>query len=430
MPVSGTALYSPLGGTPRRLHGGAGRGCEAQRRQAAAAAHRHADGAQGRRARRSKAATGKRTVNLVAITGVGFTPTFVWATADAAPRLFAFILPGFLQLDRGRLAEERRCARDPAEAGRRRGAGGLQQAARPSAAGHDADPQRARVRQREGGARRGLGRAAEGRPHRFDCRRPARAAPLTARVDAGGRVLLPGLFDMHGHVVALGRRRCTSAPASPPCATWATTTRRCSRSSPRSSAGTLLMTAHRAGRLPRGREPDVGAQRLRGQATSPARRRRSTGTPSTTIRRSRSTTRSRRTSCADDRAYAHEQGTARQRPHPGVHARAGRGGAGLRRDPAHQPAAAQLLRHADHRHAHAASASTCVGEKAADLDFDSKPVQDFIALLKAKQHRHRPDARHLRLPAPARRRDVGRPSRRSPTTCRPTSQRGFKRRRR
>ena len=34
----------------------------------------------------------------MAITGVGLTPTFVWATTEPTPRLFAFIFPGFLQL--------------------------------------------------------------------------------------------------------------------------------------------------------------------------------------------------------------------------------------------------------------------------------------------------------------------------------------------
>src|SRR5690606_34469882 len=39
-----------------------------------------------------------RQVQLLAITGIGFTPTFVWATDEARPRLFAYIFPGFLQL--------------------------------------------------------------------------------------------------------------------------------------------------------------------------------------------------------------------------------------------------------------------------------------------------------------------------------------------
>ena len=39
-----------------------------------------------------------RPVQLLALTGIGFTPTFVWATSEPKPRLFAFIAPGFLQL--------------------------------------------------------------------------------------------------------------------------------------------------------------------------------------------------------------------------------------------------------------------------------------------------------------------------------------------
>ena len=39
-----------------------------------------------------------RKVNLLALSGIGFTPSFVWATADAAPRIFAFIQPGWMQM--------------------------------------------------------------------------------------------------------------------------------------------------------------------------------------------------------------------------------------------------------------------------------------------------------------------------------------------
>src|SRR5690606_38932842 len=39
-----------------------------------------------------------RKVQLMAITGVGFTPGFVWATIEPRPRLFAFIYPGYLQM--------------------------------------------------------------------------------------------------------------------------------------------------------------------------------------------------------------------------------------------------------------------------------------------------------------------------------------------
>ncbi len=41
---------------------------------------------------------GPRKVRLLAVSGVGFTPNFVWATADAQPRVFAFIAPGWMQM--------------------------------------------------------------------------------------------------------------------------------------------------------------------------------------------------------------------------------------------------------------------------------------------------------------------------------------------
>ncbi|HJW10391.1 MAG TPA: amidohydrolase, partial [Albitalea sp.] len=40
----------------------------------------------------------KRRVQLVALTGLGFTPSFYWATTDARPRLFSLIYPGWMTL--------------------------------------------------------------------------------------------------------------------------------------------------------------------------------------------------------------------------------------------------------------------------------------------------------------------------------------------
>ena len=102
----------------------------------------------------------KRKVQLLAMTGVGFTPTFVWATTDDTPRLFAYIYPGFLQLiedgwqDSAAALETRQKQAEGEElvAMQRRLAHPL--------AGHDLDPQRARVRQRESDARPGVGRPA------------------------------------------------------------------------------------------------------------------------------------------------------------------------------------------------------------------------------------------------------------------------------
>lgn len=39
-----------------------------------------------------------RRLHLLSMTGVGFTPNFVWTTTDAVPRVFAFIAPGYMQM--------------------------------------------------------------------------------------------------------------------------------------------------------------------------------------------------------------------------------------------------------------------------------------------------------------------------------------------
>ena len=87
----------------------------------------------------------------------------------------------------------------------------------------------------------------------------------------------------------------------------------------------------------------------------------------------------------DTAAYAHEQGHARQRPRAGVHARAGRGRAGLRRDPAHQPGDAELLRRRQDRYPHAAALLPGRPTRPRTWISTRKPVQDFIAMLAQKQ---------------------------------------------
>jgi len=95
--VNGPGLYTPLGGTPESFS------------VAFAALARRADGKlplipsgmlTSRKLGEAEVANGdkKQKVQLVALTGIGFTPTFAWATTDQNPRLFAFIFPGFLQL--------------------------------------------------------------------------------------------------------------------------------------------------------------------------------------------------------------------------------------------------------------------------------------------------------------------------------------------
>ncbi|HEX6637587.1 MAG TPA: hypothetical protein VF033_08005, partial [Steroidobacteraceae bacterium] len=94
--VSGTAIYSPLNGTPQAfsvaltaLARSGGKlpmipsGTLTQRKLLDMDVSRGSE---------------KRRVQLLALTGVGFTPTTVWATTGDAPRLFAYIYPGQLQL--------------------------------------------------------------------------------------------------------------------------------------------------------------------------------------------------------------------------------------------------------------------------------------------------------------------------------------------
>lgn len=195
---AGTALYTPLGGTP------------AATSVALAALAKRADGKlplvpsgtlSQRRIASMPISNGmqSRTVDLLALTGIGFTPTFVWVTTDAEPRLFAYIFPGFLQL---------------IEEGWQGSAAGLE--TRQKAAESEA---LVALQQRLGHALPGstlirnarvfdseqavLGPASDVlvRDRRIVSITPAGDAPATADnvVDAGGRVLLPGLYDMHVH---------------------------------------------------------------------------------------------------------------------------------------------------------------------------------------------------------------------------------------
>src|SRR5262249_18068015 len=95
--VEGTALYTPLGGTPQGLS------------VAYAALAKRVDGKLGlipsgtlsyRKLADAEVSngTGTRQVQLVSLTGVGFTPISAWVTKDASPHVFAFIFPGYLQL--------------------------------------------------------------------------------------------------------------------------------------------------------------------------------------------------------------------------------------------------------------------------------------------------------------------------------------------
>ena len=141
-----------------------------------------------------------RTVQLLAISGVGFTPTFAWATDGPRPRLFAYIFPGFLQM---------------IEAGWEANADALEASQKTAEAQalvalHErlAHPlpgstliRNARVFDSEH-ARLGAPADVRLRGGRIESVLAAGGdtAPADQVIDAAGRVLLPGLFDMHAHV--------------------------------------------------------------------------------------------------------------------------------------------------------------------------------------------------------------------------------------
>ncbi|MFL6659372.1 MAG: amidohydrolase family protein [Massilia sp.] len=141
-----------------------------------------------------------QTVQLLAMTGLGLSPQFMWATTGAKPRLFAFVAPGYMAMteegwaDSAKLmAEHQKLAeatllKDMAER--------LQ---------HKLEGltvvRNARVFDSE--------KATLGAPSDVYVLRGRITAVLPAgapvrgavnEIDAGGRVMLPGLFDMHGHV--------------------------------------------------------------------------------------------------------------------------------------------------------------------------------------------------------------------------------------
>jgi hypothetical protein len=144
--------------------------------------------------------TERRRVQLLAQTGLGFSPRFVWATTGAAPRYFATVEKGmFLAIEEGwegnwDLLAARQSA---AEAMLLRDTAAKLQQPLPGVT----VVRNARVFD---SATATLGPASDVtlRDGRITAVRPAGAeGPAADReIDAAGRVMLPGLFDMHGHV--------------------------------------------------------------------------------------------------------------------------------------------------------------------------------------------------------------------------------------
>jgi cytosine/adenosine deaminase-related metal-dependent hydrolase len=145
----------------------------------------------------------RREVELVAFTGLGLTPEMVWSTPGGRPELFAFIVPGYLaQVPEGYERDIARLTAAQLEA---------ESVLLASLPGRLATPmdglsviRNARVFDSENA------RLLEGLRDLYILRgRIAAVLPAgegladakpVRSLDAAGRVLLPGLFDMHGHV--------------------------------------------------------------------------------------------------------------------------------------------------------------------------------------------------------------------------------------
>ena len=142
----------------------------------------------------------KQTVQLLAQTGVGLSPSFYWATSGTKPRLFGVIIPGFANM-----LEEGWQGAAPVLAVRQKQAESKMLEDLAAKLQHPLTGltlvRNARVFDSD--------KATVGAPSDIYLLRgritavlpagsPVRGADNT--IDAAGRIVLPGLFDMHGHV--------------------------------------------------------------------------------------------------------------------------------------------------------------------------------------------------------------------------------------
>lgn len=141
-----------------------------------------------------------RTVQLLAQTGIGLSPSFYWATTGAKPRLFGVVIPGFATM-----LEQGWQHNGAALAARQKAAESKMLADAAAQLQHPLTGltvvRNARVFDSE--------KATVGAPSDVYVLRGRITAVLPAgapvrgavnQIDAAGRVMLPGLFDMHGHV--------------------------------------------------------------------------------------------------------------------------------------------------------------------------------------------------------------------------------------
>ncbi|MGG6461564.1 amidohydrolase family protein [Solilutibacter silvestris] len=144
--------------------------------------------------------TNVEKATLVAITGLGFTPQFLWMNDGPKPRLFASIVPGYMQaieegweananaLEARQKTAEQEVLRDMQKRLAHPLAGSLLiRNARVFDSGTATLGKPADVLVRDG---RIVSIAVSGK----------KAAKADQMIDAGGRTLLPGLFDLHAHI--------------------------------------------------------------------------------------------------------------------------------------------------------------------------------------------------------------------------------------
>jgi hypothetical protein len=197
--ANGTAQYSPLGGTPESFS--VALGALAARPDgklplipSGTLTMREVDTAEVDNGETSQ------TVRLMALTGVGLTPTFVWSTSNDSPRLFAFIFPGWVQL----IEDGWQGSADMLEARQKKAEGqvlvDLQRRLAHPIAG-SVLIRNARVFDSEH-ARLGAASDVLVRDGRIVSVAEAGGEQASADqvIEAEGRVLLPGLFDSHGHI--------------------------------------------------------------------------------------------------------------------------------------------------------------------------------------------------------------------------------------
>jgi hypothetical protein len=196
--VFGTAFYTPLAGSPAPFS------------NAFEALTKRSDGKlplipsgtlTWRKLLESEVTNGseKRKVQLVAVTGIGFTPTIAWATTDASPRLFAFIFPGYLQLIEEGWEKNGAALETQQKAAEKDLLVAMNERLAHPLAGTTL-VKNARVFDSER-ATLGSGSDLLLQSGRIVAISPAGQEKRKADhvIDAGGRVLAPGLFDMHAH---------------------------------------------------------------------------------------------------------------------------------------------------------------------------------------------------------------------------------------